>query len=194
MRRQGRRSCLGFLLCVSVALALPGEARAEKENNLSGRFGFVFVGRNNRGELGDQYRLGMLFGVSAGLELNLEDSPWSLGLGLTTLVRGYYFASSTQAVDQTADVTEINMGVRLRRRMPGSIHHLSGSLGGGLSASNVPLPPAFDRRYLGLYGGLGYDRRLFGEWVWGLEARYAVHTGGPRNLDLFATITAGFGK
>jgi hypothetical protein len=176
-------------------LLLPARTvSAEGENLVSGQFGVVFAYRNNLEELGAQYRSGALFGLHAGVELNLDDSPWSVGLGLTTLVRGYYFASNENAVDQTVEITEMSMGLRLRRTLPGSRHHVVGTFGGGFTASNVPLPPAFNRRTVGLYGGLGYDRRLAGEWTWGLEARYASYLDGPSNLSLLGTFTAGFGK
>lgn len=171
-----------------------GSAWAEDEPGLAGRFGFVAVGRDNLGELGSQYRTGLLFGVHAGLEIGIEDSPWSVGLGWTTLVRGFYFASSSEAVDQTVNITEMSLGFQLRRALPGSFHHLRGTFGGAFSASNVPLPPSDDRRYLGVYGGLGYDRRLLGEWAWGVESRYTNYFDGPANLSFFAIVTAGFGK
>lgn len=177
-----------------LLLADLGQAQAEEDKTFSGQFGLVLGGRNNLESLGDQYRNGVLFGFDAGIELNLEDSVWSVGLGLTTLVRGYYFASNSSAVDQTVDITEMSMGLRIRRQLLGGPQHLVGTLGGGFTASNVPLPPGFERRYVGLYGGIGYNRRLVGEWTWGLETRYASYFGGPSNLSLLGTVTAGFGK
>lgn len=171
-----------------------GTARADEESGLSGRFGFVSVARQNLGELGDQYRTGILFGVRAGIELNVDDSPWSVGLGLTTLVRGYYFASSSAAIDQTVDITEMNLGLTMRRGLGGSPHHLIGNFGAAFSASNVPLPPSDQRRYLGLYGGVGYGRRLLSEWFWSVESRYTHFYQGPQGLSLFMSMTAGFGK
>lgn len=185
---------MAALLLVTLVGGPLGEARADEDANLSGRFGFAFVARNNLATLGQQYRTGILWGLHAGVELDLEDSLWSLGLRLTTLVRGYYFASSSQAVDQTVDLTEAGIGLRVRRKLPGAYHHLVGAVGFGGSASNVPLPPAFERRYLGLNAGMGYERRLFGEWVWGVESRYARYFDGPSNVSLFGTFTAGFGR
>jgi hypothetical protein len=193
MRMQGLGRCAALaFLC--FAFLGSNQAQADESNRVSGQFGFAFVGRNNRAALGKKYRSGILLGVHAGVELAFEDSPWSVGLGLITLVRGYYFASSVTAVDQTVDITEMSMGLRVRRRIPGAIHHLVGTFGGGFTASSVPLPPSFDRRHVGLYGGLGYNRRLVGEWTWGLETRYARYFDGPRNISLFGTFTAGFGN
>jgi hypothetical protein len=183
-----------WCLCACLAILGEGSARADEEAGLGGRFGFVIVGRNNLGEIGDQYRSGLLFGVHAGLELNVDESPWSVGLGWTTLVRGYYFASSAVAIDQTVDITEMNLGVSLRRGLGSSPHHVIGSIGGAFSASNVPLPPGNERRYLGLYSGVGYGRRLWGQWFWSLESRYATYYQGPSNLSVFMSMTAGFGK
>ena len=196
MRRQGRSRyrfvALAILLCLVL---LPSrQATAEDENRVSGQFGFVFVYRNNLEELGSRYRHGMLLGVHAGVEANVEDSPWAIGLGLMTLVRGYYFASNEDAVDQTVEITEMSMGLRLRRTLPGSGHNLTTTMGGGFTASNVPLPPAFNRRTVGVYAGIGYDRRLAGEWTWGLEPRYATYSKGPSTPSLLGTFTAGFGK
>jgi hypothetical protein len=146
------------------------------------------------GEMGDLYRTGLLFGVHAGLELSVDDSPWSVGLGWTTLVRGYYFASSSSAIEQTVDITEMNLGLTARRGIGGSPHHVIGNFGAGFSASNVPLPPSDQRRYLGLYGGVGYGRRLLGEWFWSLETRYSHYYQGPNSLSFFMSMTAGFGK
>ncbi len=186
------RSIAFAFLC--VLLVDLGEVRAEEDKTFSGQFGFVLVGRNNLESLGDQYRSGVLFGFHAGIELSLEDSPWSVGVGLSTLVRGFYFASDKSAVDQTVDITEMSMGLRLRRQILGTRQHVIATFGGGFTASSVPLPPNFNRRYLGLYGGLGWTRRLVGEWTWGLETRYASYFGGPSGLSLLATVTAGFGK
>jgi hypothetical protein len=189
--------CRSFALAILCLLLIDdvGEAQAEKDRTFAGQFGLVLVGRDNLESLGQQYRSGVLLGFDAGVELSLEDSEWSVGLALTTLVRGYYFASNSSAVDQTVDVTEMSMGLRIRRQWPaGSRQHILGTFGGGFTASSVPLPPAFDRRYVGLYSGIGYNRRLAGEWTWGLETRYASYFDGPSNLSLLASVTAGFGK
>lgn len=193
MKVQGLGRCV-VLALVCLAFMGSGPAQAEKDSSVSGQFGFAFVGRNNRAALGKKYRSGFLLGVHAGAELAFDDSPWTLGVGLITLVRGYYFASSVTAVDQTVDITEMSMGLRIRRRLPGAIHHAVATFGGGFTASNVPLPPSFERRHVGLYGGLGYNRRLVGEWTWGLETRYADYFDGPSNISLFGTFTAGFSR
>ena len=193
--RRGQRLCRSVALAfLCLAFVESGPVQAEDARSVSGQFGFAFVGRNNRAALGQKYRAGFLLGVHAGIELAFDDSPWSVGLGLITLVRGYYFASSVTAVDQTVDITEMSMGLRIRRRLPGAIHHAVGTFGGGFTASNVPLPPSFERRHVGLYGGLGYNRRLWGEWTWGLETRYADYFDGPQNISVFGTFTAGFGN
>ena len=185
------RSLALALLLLSIA----NTARADSDRQVTGRFGFVVAARRNLGALGLRYRSGVLLGVHAGVDAGIENSAWVVGLGWTTLVRGYYFASESSLVDQTVKITETNFGVRLSRELPAAPHHLVMNLGGALTASSSPLePPSNERRFLGLYSGLGYERRLFGEWAWGIETRYATYLDGPKNMSVFAKLVAGFYK
>lgn len=190
MRGDGR--LIAALCCCSV-LAAAGRAEAEDDDPSasSGRFGIVLQGRDNLGDLGDLYNLGLLWGFHAGLEKPVGDSQWSLGLGWTTLVRGYYFASDDSLVEGTIDLTEVDLGVTLSHtlRVPGQ--NIFGSGGAVLLLSNLPVPPANERRYLGWYTGLGVNRAFFGEWSWSVEARYSRLARGLSNLNLIFGMTAG---
>ena len=194
MSRPARVAVGAALLLCSLA-GYPGQAlaqdSAEDPDEIHGHFGLVVVARNNLGTLGGLYHYGFLWGLHAGLEQPVGDSDWQLGVDWTTLVRGYYFESESSQVESIIELSEFNVGVTLRRtlRVPGQHVVLSG--GGDLILSNRPIPPANDRRYLGWYAGLGFDRRLFGEWSGSIEARYSRLEAGIANISLLFGMTAG---
>ena len=163
----------------------------ESESRATGRFGLVSVGRLNQGELGQQYGYGFLFGVHAGVDLSLGESLWSVGLGWTTLVQGFYVASNESLVDQRVKVSEADVGLRIRRRLSVVPRFLVLTAGGIYSTSNIPIPPNNDRRYLGYYGGLGYEYAVVGEWLLGVQTRYARSPDGPETLSLYLSFVAG---
>jgi hypothetical protein len=174
-----------------MVLSLPALAQAQ-EGRAVGRFGIVTAGRINLGELGDSYQSGLLLGLHAGIDQPLNrDSRWTIGLGWTAFVRGYYFASRSSLVDKTIDLTEVDFGFRVRRRFGRSGHYLVSTLGAVFSASDVPLPPTDERRYLGAYGGLGYEQPAFGEWSFAADARFSTLVDGPQSLSFLFGLTAG---
>lgn len=181
--------CVG---CVGAGVATaPTSAQADDVGTTGGRFGIVLAARDNLGDLGELYNLGFLWGFHAGLEQGLEDSEWSLGLGWTTLVRGYYFASDSSLVESTIDLTEVDLGVSVSRTVWVPGQHVLVSGGGVLLLSNLPIPPVDARRHLGWYAGLGFDRGAFGEWSWSVEARYSKLSDGLSNVNLVFGMTAG---
>lgn len=157
-----------------------------------GRFGLVLAGRSNIGALGDQYWGGFLWGVHAGLERRVEDSDWSVGLGWTTLVRGYYFETGDSQVESTIHLTEVNVGIRAAHAFLVPGQNLFGGAGAVVLLSNLPVPPANERRYLGWYAGFGFERAAFGEWAWTVEARYSRPDQGLDSVSLVTGMTAGF--
>ena len=181
-------------LCLCGALATSRQAVGEDldPSAATGRFGVVLAGRNNLGDLGELYNLGFLWGVRAGLEKPIGDSEWTIGLGWTTLVRGYYFASDASLVESTIHLTEVNLGVTAAHTFLVPRQTLFGSIGTVLLLSNRPIPPAEDRRYLGWYVGTGFERVAFGEWAWSVEARYSRLGPGLSSLNLVLGMTAGF--
>ncbi len=181
----------GAALSIAVAGVPAASAKPDSESGVSGRFGIVMAGRNNLGPLGEQYRLGLLFGLHAGLDFSIEDSNWSVGLGWAALVRGYYFASDQSLVNQTVEVTEVDFGLRIRRRVSLKPRFLAFSAGGVFTTNNVPIAPAEERRYVGYYGGVGYEFRAFGNWYLGVESRYSKYPDGPENVSVLLGLTTG---
>lgn len=179
-------------VCVALAaLGAPAAARAD-EGKAVGRFGIVAAGRINLGELGKSYRSGLLLGLHAGIDQPLgSESRWSIGLGWTALVRGYYFATESSLVEQTVNLTEMDIGFRTRRRMGRGARYLVGTLGAVMSTTSVPLPPGDERRYFGAYGGLGYEQPVFGEWSISGEVRSASLIDGAQQMTLLVGLTAG---
>ncbi len=186
---------LGAALLACSVVGQAGQALAQETvvdpDEIHGHFGLVLVARNNLGTLGGLYHYGFLWGLRAGLEQYVGDSDWQLGLDWTTLVRGYYFESDSSQVESIIDLTEVNLGITLRRTLRAPGQHLVVTAGGDLILSNRPIPPANDRRYLGWYAGLGFDRRLFGEWSGSFEVRYSRLEAGIANISLLFGMTAG---
>ena len=178
--------------CVALAaLGAPAAASAE-DGKAVGRFGLVTAGRINLGELGRAYRSGFLLGLHAGIDQPLgSESRWSIGLGWTALVRGYYFATNSSLVEQTVSLTEMDLGFRTRRRTGRGARYITGTLGAILSTTSVPLPPGDDRRYFGAYGGIGYEQPAFGDWTVSVEARSSSLIDGAQRMTLLVGLTAG---
>jgi len=166
-------------------------ADSTENSRVVGRFGIVALGRVNQGELGTRYRSGVQFGIHTGVDVRLGESAWSVGIGWTTLVYGFYMASDSSLVDQQVRVTEADLGLRIRRRLSFEPRFITATAGGIYSTSSVPLPPQDKRRYLGYYGGLGYEYAVVGNWLLGGEMRYARFPDGPENLSFFVSFTAG---
>lgn len=187
------RRCLTAALCVCslVAFSSPAHAEDDDPSASTGRFGLLTVARSNLGDLGDLYGYGFLWGFYAGLDKPLGDSEWHVGVGWSTLVRGYYRASDDSLVEGTLDLTEVDLGVDISHTLRRAGQRVFGTGGAVLLLSNRPIPPANERRYLGWYAGVGYKRALGGNWNASLEARYSRLSHGLANLNLVFGITTG---
>ncbi len=188
-----RRGRIIAAMAVGALSALPGEALADEADPSAstGRFGLVTAVRNNLGGLGDLYRMGFLWGFHAGLDKPLGESEWHVGISWSTLVRGYYFSSDESLVDCTIALTEVDLGVDISHTVLRPGQRVFGTGGAVLLLSNVPIPPADERRYLGWYAGVGYKRVLGGDWNVSVETRYSRLSRGLANLNLVFGITAG---
>lgn len=177
---------LALALLCGASISHADEAKA------IGRFGIVSAGRLNLGELGKAYRSGLLLGLHAGIDQPLgTESRWSIGLGWTALVRGYYFASQASLVEQTVPLTEMDLGFRARRRVGRHTRYVVGTLGAILSVTSTPLPPGDVRRYFGTYVGLSYEQPAFGDWSVSFEARTSNLIDGAQRMSLLVGLTAG---
>ena len=187
------RGSLIAALCVCSVVTTDSLALADDDDPsaASGRFGLVLAFRDNLGDLGDLYNLGFLWGFHAGLDKPVGESDWHVGIGWSTLVRGYYFSSDGSQVNSTIHLTEVDLGVTASHTVFRPGQRVFGSGGAVLLLSNLPIPPADERRYLGWYAGLGYKRNVVGEWTMSVEARYSRLSHGLANLNLVFGMTAG---
>jgi hypothetical protein len=188
----GRCSLIAALcLCSVFASDRLAWAEGDDPSAASGRFGLVLTLRDNLGDLGDLYKCGFLWGFHAGLDKPVGESDWHVGVAWSTLVRGYYFSSDSSQVNSTIHLTEVNLGVNASHTVFREGQRAFGTGGAVLLLSNLPIPPANERRYLGWYAGIGYKRNIVGEWTLGVEARYSRLSRGLANLNLVFGITAG---
>ncbi|MCP4443716.1 MAG: hypothetical protein GY811_00025 [Myxococcales bacterium] len=192
MRGRGASLIAALSMCGAAAGSGSAAADSDDPSAASGRFGFTIVGRYNRGDLGELYRAGFLWGVHAGLDKPVGDSQWTVRLRWTALVRGYYFASDDSQVESTIDLTEVDLAVSASHTFLRPGQRLFGNAGAVLLLSKLPIPPTDDRRYLGWFAGLGFERTALGEWAWSVEARYSRLDTGLANLNLVGGMTAGF--
>ena len=188
-----RRCSLIAALCFCSAVAHDREAWAEDDDPsaASGRFGLVLALRDNLGDLGELYNTGFLWGFHAGLDKPVGESDWHVGLAWNTLVRGYYFSSDRTQVNNSIHLTEVNLGVNASHTVFREGQRAFGTGGAVLLLSNLPIPPANKRRYVGWYAGVGYRRNIVGEWSLSAEARYSRLGHGLANVNLVFGITAG---
>ena len=181
-----KRCSLIAALCFGSAVAHDRQAWAEDDDPSasSGRFGLVLALRDNLG-------VGFLWGFHAGLDKPVGESDWHVGLAWNTLVRGYYFSSDRTQVNNSIHLTEVNLGINASHTVFREGQRAFGTGGAVLLLSNLPIPPADKRRYVGWYAGVGYKRNIVGEWSLSGEARYSRLSHGLANVNLVIGITAG---
>ena len=128
----GRRAApLAATALFIVAAGFFSEAYADEKFSIpSGRFGIAGAARQNIGELGESYGLGLLIGVEAGYQAAPE-RDWSLGINWTTLFRGWYFADDPSLIEQTVNVSEMSFGLRLQRVLSATLPRYIVVCGGG---------------------------------------------------------------
>lgn len=159
------------------------------------RLGFVFGGRLNQGDLGDDYRLGTLLGIEAGYLFYVGESQLSIGPVWTTIAKGWYWRSTDSSVDDLVEISELSLGLRIRhpvRRTLLSFFTFGPTLlRTELPVSSEELTPNDDprdrRRNWGMYLGLGVEKFVFKRMFVALEGRFDMVIGQPQSLSLFLT-------
>lgn len=152
-----------------------------------GRFALVAGGRENMGELGEDFQRGWVYGVEAGYQPGRLGVAWSLSWGR-------FDSEEPTLVENELRVLEMQFGLRLRWPLGSRDPRFLVTTGGlTLARSNIPIPPSDppERSYYGPYAGLGLEQLLAGKYLFALEARYGMLFNGPAGLTLVMSLAFG---
>ena len=179
---------------LALSLGMPVAARAEESGKgmPAGRFGMTVGVRQGLGQLGDDFGIGGVGGISAGYSLTDADRRLSLGVHWNVLW-SWFGSDDTASIAGSLSMIELGLGLRARtildEKVPRALF-----IGGGASLlrTNVPIPPCSTRRCMAPYVSVGLEQLVLGAMLLGFEARYDILPGGSGSMSMMLSL--GFGK